>query len=83
MFSIYYSVGYRFVQDADVHFLVGGTQTNLAVIAAALRPHQGVIGAQSAHINVHETGAIEAFKKSGRKSTVFVISSAWMKGIVR
>lgn len=43
-----------------VHFLVGGTQTNLTVIAAALRPHQGVIGAQSAHINVHETGAIEA-----------------------
>lgn len=46
--------------EADVHFLVGGTQTNLTVIAAALRPHQGVIGAQSAHINVHETGAIEA-----------------------
>lgn len=50
--------------DADVHFLVGGTQTNLTVIAAALRPHQGVIGAQTAHINVHETGAIEA---SGHK----------------
>lgn len=44
----------------DVHFLVGGTQTNLTVIAAALRPHQGVIGADTAHINVHETGAIEA-----------------------
>ena len=43
-----------------VHFLVGGTQTNLTVIAAALRPHQAVIGAQTAHINVHETGAIEA-----------------------
>lgn len=43
-----------------VHFLVGGTQTNLTVIAAALRPHQAVIGAESAHINVHETGAIEA-----------------------
>lgn len=43
-----------------VHFLVGGTQTNLTVIAAALRPHQAAIGAQSAHINVHETGAIEA-----------------------
>lgn len=47
-------------EDADVHFLVGGTQTNLTVIAAALRPHQGVIGAGTAHINVHETGAIEA-----------------------
>ena len=43
-----------------VHFLVGGTQTNLTVIAASLRPHQAVIGAVSAHINVHETGAIEA-----------------------
>lgn len=46
--------------DAAVHFLVGGTQTNLAVIAAALRPHQAVIAAESAHINIHETGAIEA-----------------------
>ncbi len=44
----------------DVHFLVGGTQTNTTVIAAALRPHQGVIAAASGHINVHETGAIEA-----------------------
>lgn len=43
-----------------VYFLVGGTQTNLTVIAAALRPHQAAIGAQTAHINVHETGAIEA-----------------------
>ena len=47
-------------ESLDVHFLVGGTQTNLTVIASALRPHQGVIGAESAHINVHETGAIEA-----------------------
>jgi len=46
--------------DISVHFLVGGTQTNLTVIAAALRPHQAVIGAESAHIQVHETGAIEA-----------------------
>lgn len=43
-----------------VHFLMGGTQTNLTVIAAALRPHQAVIGADSAHIQIHETGAIEA-----------------------
>lgn len=43
-----------------VHFLVGGTQANLTVIAAALRPHQAAIGAETAHINVHETGAIEA-----------------------
>lgn len=46
--------------DADVHFLVGGTQTNTTVIASILRPHQGVLCAQSGHINVHETGAIEA-----------------------
>ena len=44
----------------DVHFLVGGTQTNTTVIAAALRPHQGVIAAASGHINVHESGAIES-----------------------
>ena len=46
--------------SADVHFLVGGTQTNLTVIDAALRSHQGVIAAQTGHIAVHETGAIEA-----------------------
>lgn len=46
--------------DAQVHFLMGGTQANLTVIAAALRPHQGVICAQSGHINGHEAGAIEA-----------------------
>ena len=46
--------------DALVQFLVGGTQTNQTVIAAALRPFQGVIAAQTGHINVHETGAIEA-----------------------
>ena len=46
--------------DADVYLLVGGTQTNLTVIAAALRPYQGVRSAVSGHINVHESGAIEA-----------------------
>ncbi len=46
--------------DVAVHFLVGGTQTNLTVIDAALRPHQGALCACSGHINVHETGAIEA-----------------------
>lgn len=46
--------------EAGVHFLVGGTQTNATVIAAALRPHQGVLCAGTGHINVHETGAIEA-----------------------
>ena len=47
-------------KDAAVHFLVGGTQANATVIAAALRTYQGVLAAQTAHINVHETGAIEA-----------------------
>ena len=46
--------------EADVHFLVGGTQTNTTVIAATLRPYQGVLAAHTGHINVHETGAIEA-----------------------
>ena len=45
-------------EELAVHFLVGGTQTNLTVIAASLRPHQAVIAADSGHI--HETGAIEA-----------------------
>ena len=47
-------------EAADVHFLVGGTQTNATVIASILRPWQGVIAADSGHIAVHETGAIEA-----------------------
>jgi len=47
-------------ESADVHFLVGGTQTNTTVIASILRPHQGVISAVTGHINVHETGAVEA-----------------------
>ena len=46
--------------DLAVHFLVGGTQTNKTVIDAALRPHQAVIAASTGHVNVHETGAIEA-----------------------
>ncbi len=45
---------------AGVHFLVGGTQTNFTVIRAALRPHQGAISPATGHINVHETGAVEA-----------------------
>ena len=44
---------------AEVHFLVGGTQTNATVIASILRPYQGVLCADSGHINVHETGAVE------------------------
>lgn len=47
-------------EDVDIHLIVGGTQTNLLTISAALRPHQAVICAETGHINVHETGAIEA-----------------------
>ena len=47
-------------EDVDVHLLVGGTQTNTTVISHTLRPYQGVLTAVSGHINVHETGAIEA-----------------------
>ncbi len=46
--------------DCDIHFLVGGTQTNATVISALLRPHQGVISADIGHIATHESGAIEA-----------------------
>ena len=46
--------------DADVHFLVGGTQTNMLVIESLLQPYEAVISAHTGHVNVHETGAIEA-----------------------
>ena len=51
--------------DAPVHFLTGGTQTNVTVISALLRPYEGVVCAASGHINVHETGAVE---HSGHKA---------------
>lgn len=46
--------------NADVHFLVGGTQTNFTALSAFLRPHEAVISSARGHICVHETGAIEA-----------------------
>lgn len=51
-------------EDVNVHFLVGGTQTNSTVIAATLRAYQGVISASTGHIAVHESGTVEA---SGHK----------------
>ena len=45
--------------EADIFFLVGGTQANATVIDALLRPYQAVIAVETAHINVHESGAIE------------------------
>ena len=52
------------VPDADVHFLAGGTQTNMTVISYFLRPFEGVICCDTGHINVHETAAVEG---SGHK----------------
>ena len=46
--------------NATVHLLVGGTQTNATVIDGVLAHHEGVLSAESGHINVHESGAIEA-----------------------
>ncbi len=46
--------------DAEIHFVSAGTQANLVVLAALLRPYESVIAAETAHINVHEAGAIEA-----------------------
>lgn len=62
-------------EDSEIHFLVGGTQTNLIMISSALRPFESVISTNTGHINVHETGAIEAtghkvcsapFRKDGK-----------------
>lgn len=46
--------------EAKIHFLVGGTQTNATVIDGLLAHHEGVLSADTGHINVHEAGAIEA-----------------------
>lgn len=45
---------------AHIHMLCGGTQTNLTAISAFLRPHEAAIAANTGHVLVHETGAIEA-----------------------
>ena len=45
--------------DADVYFLVGGTQANATVIASLLHTYEGVVAAASGHVSVHEAGAIE------------------------
>lgn len=50
--------------DADVYFLVGGTQANATIIDALLPSYGGVVAVETAHINVHESGAVEA---SGHK----------------
>ena len=45
--------------EAEIFFLVGGTQTNQVVLDSLLRSYDGVIAAESGHVNVHEAGAIE------------------------
>lgn len=71
---------------ADVHFLVGGTQTNMTIICASLRPHQAVFGAVPSHINTHEAGAIEhmghrvlPLPTGNGKLTAEQIAAAWKK----
>ena len=50
--------------EADIYFLVGGTQTNQTVIDSVLQSYEGVIAAETGHVASHEAGAIEA---SGHK----------------
>lgn len=45
--------------EADIYFLTGGTQTNQIVIDSLLKSYEGVVAAQTGHVNVHEAGAIE------------------------
>jgi len=47
-------------ENLEIHYLSGGTQANLVCLDSLLRPYQAVIAAESAHINIHEAGAIEA-----------------------
>lgn len=62
--------------DVDVHLISGGTQTNLIAISAFLRPHEAVIAPLTGHVEVHETGAIEA---TGHK----IIPMAGVEGKLR
>lgn len=62
--------------DIDIHFLTGGTQTNLTAISAFLRPHEAVIAAKTGHIFTHETGAIEA---TGHKVISVEVSDGKLK----
>lgn len=48
------------IERGEVHFVAGGTLANLVVAAAMLKPYESIIAAESAHICVHEAGAIEA-----------------------
>ncbi len=68
--------------QADIFFLAGGTQTNATVIDATVANYEGVLATTTAHINVHESGAVEAFghkvitlpSHNGRMSAIDLIS---------
>lgn len=47
-------------EDVDIHFMPGGTPTNVVALTSILRPFEAIIAPSSAHIHAHETGAIEA-----------------------
>lgn len=64
------------LSEGEVYFLVGGTQTNATVIDGLLSRHEGVMAASSGHINVHESGAIEA---SGHKVLVLPTENGKVK----
>ncbi|MFA7109418.1 MAG: aminotransferase class I/II-fold pyridoxal phosphate-dependent enzyme [Sphaerochaetaceae bacterium] len=73
-------------KDIDIHFLIGGTQANAIFLKQALKPHQGVLCAESGHINCHEAGAIEASGhkvlslpcKDDGKITALQVEKAWI-----
>src|SRR5947207_9346799 len=50
----------KFSPEADVHFVSSGTQANLAVLSAFLKPWESVVAAESGHINQHESGSMKA-----------------------
>jgi len=73
-------------EDIDIYFLVGGTQSNSIFLKQALKPHQGVLCAETGHINCHEAGAIEASGhkilplacKADGKITALQVEKAWV-----
>ena len=75
--------------NADIWFLVGGTQANATVLDAILRPYEGVISAETGHICIHEVGAVdirvpETFDgfRNGRVDAVIVCEDADRKSVV-
>ena len=65
-------------KEAEIHFVSGGTQANLIVISSILKPYESVIAAETGHIAVHETGAIEA---TGHKINTITTSDGKISAI--